>query len=234
MSKIISVLFFILSLQIDNAFSASYPKIVDLYFVNSAIDPNEIGAPPAADSEEKQKEILQIIEMQKGVKPEDIDMANFEYGIASEKFIKAVEPELTREKYPALYNLLTRSRVTAHETKDRIKDYWMSKHPYQVSDKIKILVKEDKFSSYPSGHATKCYTLARIMGILLPEQKDEFYAKADSMSQLRVLVGEHFPSDIEAGRRLSEIIVDKMLTIPQFKKDLEKAKIELKKYHPSK
>ena len=139
---------------------------------------------------------------------------------------------MARDHYPALYGLLMRTRGTAEETKDKIKDYWASPRPHQVNENIKNFTEANGTNSYPSGHATKCYTLAIVLGMLLPEKKSQFLAKAKEMSQIRVLVGEHFPSDTKAGQKLADIIVEKLLTNSEFQKDFKLAKKELRE-HPA-
>lgn len=214
----------------QNSFCASYPQEVEPYFEGNSISVTVLNPPPAVHSAQKQKEISEIIELQKHVNEKQIASARYKFGIASEKFVTAVNPHLTRDKYPALYHLLMRSRVTAQEVKDRIKDHFSSPHPYQVSKEIKALLETDRFYSYPSGHATKCYVLAYVMADLLPQEGEKFINEARDISHLRIIVGEHFPSDVDAGRKLADIIYDKMKNNYKFQADFRKAKKELKNY----
>lgn len=60
--------------------------------------------------------------------------------------------------------------------------------------------------AYPSGHATNARLFALILSDLVPERRAEFMTRADEASLNRVIGGVHYPSDIEAGKRLGEAI----------------------------
>ncbi len=80
--------------------------------------------------------------------------------------------------------------------------------------------------SYPSGHATNARLFALILSDLAPERRVEFMARADEAALDRVIGGVHYPTDIEAGKRLGEAIYAELRKNPAFQRD-EKA---LEKY----
>lgn len=69
------------------------------------------------------------------------------------------------------------------------------------------------------------------MSLLIPEKTANFDRKAESIAQHRVLVGMHFPHDIEGGKQLSLLIMGGLLQNHGFMIDLQKAQKELKE-HP--
>ncbi len=206
------------------------PATLTPYFEANSIDFDVLEAPKNPQSAEKQQEVNQIIALQKSVTKAQIDAAKNQFAIEVDKFVSFVDPDLTAQKYPHFFNLLLKTRVTAQEVKDRMKDHWHSSHPYQVSKKVKALIQTDRFYSYPSGHASKLYVLSYVIGDLLPQRKEQFLTKTKEISQIRILIGEHFPSDIAAGQKLADIIYRKLLTNKEFQKDFAAAKKELNSY----
>ncbi len=194
------------------------------YFEGNIISPNLLDEPTAEGHE---KEIKEIIELQNNLTSDEITQASKEYAITPETLIKEVRPDLNRSEYPHLYHLLDRSEETALNTKDLIKSYWKSPRPYQISKDVKLFTKASSNNSYPSGHTTRGYTMAYILGLLIPEKRSDFLLVTKQLTEHRILVGEHFPSDLKAGRRLAFIVIGGLLQNSDFQKDFTAAKKEL-------
>ena len=141
----------------------------------------------------------------------------------------AVDPKLTRTEYPAVYALLDRVSETSHEVCDQAKNYWHTERPYVADSRIKALIEPHRNPSYPSGHTVSAYTLAHVLTLLMPEKTAAFYGRAEQVAQHRVLVGMHFPNDLDGGRQLALLISGTMLQKPDFQKDLKAAQQELQK-----
>ena len=75
--------------------------------------------------------------------------------------------------------------------------------------------------SYPSGHSTIAHVFALILADLVPERRAEFLARADAAALNRVIGGVHHPSDIEAGKRLADLLYAEFLKSPAFRADQE-------------
>jgi acid phosphatase (class A) len=61
---------------------------------------------------------------------------------------------------------------------------------------------------------------------MFPDHKDALMARAKLIGDDRVVAGQHFPSDVAAGRVLAQAIFDKMSKNPEFQSDFEKVKEE--------
>jgi hypothetical protein len=68
--------------------------------------------------------------------------------------------------------------------------------------------------AFPAGHAAFVYALAFLMAEAVPAQKDAFMRRADEVADNRIVGGFHWPSDIEAGRKLAEMLVAEIRTSP--------------------
>ena len=80
--------------------------------------------------------------------------------------------------------------------------------------------------AYPSGHAANARLFALILSDLSPDRRAEFMARADEAALNRVIGGVHYPTDIEAGKRLAEAIYTDLHKNLAFQRDEE----VLKKY----
>lgn len=202
------------------------------YFNPKIISPIIIEEPLRTNSEEWQKQIAQIVKMQKSFNQQDLQAAISEHQIKTELLIQEIDPNLNRQNYPKTYILLDRVFETSKAVSDQVKEYWQGKRPYLATNKVKSLVaKPSTNPSYPSGHASYAYSQAYILSLLIPIKKNAFYKQAAKIGEHRVLLGMHYPYDVEAGRELSFLIVGALLNDKQFQKDFEKARTELINYN---
>ena len=54
--------------------------------------------------------------------------------------------------------------------------------------------------SYPSGHTTYGTLMGTILARMLPEKRDELYARITDYGHSRMIAGVHYRSDIDAGK----------------------------------
>jgi acid phosphatase (class A) len=63
---------------------------------------------------------------------------------------------------------------------------------------------------------------------MVPEKRSGLFERARQYGQSRLIVGAHFPSDIEAGRALAAVSAAQMQQNAAFRRDFEAARIELR------
>lgn len=201
------------------------------YFKGNSLTPTLLEMPFKSDSPERKAEIEHIVKLQNNLDQVEALRASEEYFMRPEDVFQLSLPELTRKDYPNLFRLLDYSEETARETKDIMKAYWNMPRPYKMTKKIKKILplKPSSSNSYPSGHATRSYTVAYVLGLLIPEKREEFSAMADQITSRRVLIGEHFPSEIVAGKRLALLVVGGLIQNDEFQRDLEIAREEIER-----
>ena len=85
--------------------------------------------------------------------------------------------------------------------------------PYEISDKIDSVTDTDDTPSFPSGHSTEAYALAKVLGNKYPKKQKELDSMADKIGMSRIQMGNHFPSDVEAGKKVGLLIADAYLNI---------------------
>ena len=76
--------------------------------------------------------------------------------------------------------------------------------------------------AYPSGHAVTARVYALMLTELAPRRRAEFMARGDEAALLRVIGGVHHPSDVEAGKKLGDILFDRFMRSAEFRASLEK------------
>jgi len=95
----------------------------------------------------------------------------------------------------------------------RLKMKYGRPRPYELSDKIDSKTDTDDTPSFPSGHATEAYALEKVLGQKYPDKKKELKEMADKIAMSRVQMGNHFPSDIKAGKKVGYLIADEYLQV---------------------
>ncbi|MBD8872742.1 phosphatase PAP2 family protein [Rhodanobacter sp. DHB23] len=109
------------------------------------------------------------------------------------------------------------------------KDYWQHPRPAVVSAQVQPLAAEKPGDwSYPSGHATFGYTSAVLLANMLPEKRAAIFARADLYAEHRIVMGAHFPSDVEAGRLAGTVLGGRLLDDPSWRADYAAARAELR------
>ncbi|HNW45380.1 MAG TPA: phosphatase PAP2 family protein [Elusimicrobiales bacterium] len=76
--------------------------------------------------------------------------------------------------------------------------------------------------AYPSGHAATARVYALMLTEIAPTRRAEFLARADEAALNRVIGGVHHPSDIEAGKKLGDILFNRFMQNAEFRANLEK------------
>ncbi len=201
------------------------------YLEVHSIPPTLLAAPFADKSPEQRNELQYILNLQQHASADEVKKAADEREMSPEMMTEPIVPALKRADYPEIYHLLERVGDTSKTITNNTKGYWKANRPYIVDTTIKPLIKAHTNYAYPSGHTSKSHVWAYTLGMLLPEDAALFRQKAESIAQHRVLVGMHFPHDIEGGKQLSLLIIGGLLQNPTFLADLEKAQNELKA-HP--
>lgn len=74
-------------------------------------------------------------------------------------------------------------------------------------------------SSYPSGHATFGTVCAILLAEMVPEKRSELFARGLDYAHSRMVVGAHFPTDLEGGRLTGTVAVELLTQNPKFQHD---------------
>jgi hypothetical protein len=91
--------------------------------------------------------------------------------------------------------------------------------PVQYSEQVQPMITTPGHGSFPSGHATQAFVLARLLAGILPASaaydpmREQLYWQAARIATNRVVAGVHFPVDSVAGRLLGHSIAEYVLSL---------------------
>lgn len=95
----------------------------------------------------------------------------------------------------------------------KLKMEYARPRPYEITDKLKGETDTSKSPSFPSGHAVEGYVFAKILGNKYPKKQKELDNMAEKIAMSRVQMELHFPSDIEAGKKVANLIAHAYLKV---------------------
>jgi acid phosphatase (class A) len=83
-------------------------------------------------------------------------------------------------------------------------------------------------SSYPSGHAAFAAVCAILLSDMVPGKRAQLFARAADFDHSRLIVGAHFPTDLDAGRVAGTIAAALMMQNAAFQRDYAAARLQLR------
>lgn len=198
------------------------------YLAAAALDIRAIlPDPPPDDSTVTRSEIDRMLALQAARTLEDVQHLNAE-GVFSPALLTSVLGESCKSNaLPRTDALLKYVGSDAKAVISAAKARWKRSRPWIVDSRIQPCIEKPDSFSYPSDRAAQCRVWAVVLCELFPASKEALLAKAERISQDRVLSGVHFPGDIEAGQKLGQAIVDRIMQSPVFQADLAAARAEI-------
>jgi acid phosphatase (class A) len=108
-----------------------------------------------------------------------------------------------------------------------LKSIFQRVRPYNADKGLHpVCAVTDVPNSYPSGHALTGYLEGLTLAEIVPEKRVEILARADDFAHNRLVCGVHYPSDLEASRKVAYVVFGYMLATPRFQRDLAAARAE--------
>jgi len=154
-----------------------------------------------------------------------------------DRFEKEFGLALDRRHLPRTIRLLNRVATDTLAVTGEVKKLHPRSRPFQrfALDRVcgeatppKPEAAPAKATSYPSGHASVSWAAVLVLTEIAPPRAQALLARVVDFGESRVVCGLHFPSDIEAGRVLAGAVVDKLLAVPEFRRDMACAKTEVR------
>jgi acid phosphatase (class A) len=182
--------------------------------------------PPANDSAQTKREIEHLLQLQSTRTDADIARIKAELKMTPFLFSEVLGSKFNPDDLPATAKFLAKVIRSAGSVSSAAKDIFKRDRPFNLDSRIQPCVEQEKTFSYPSGHSTRSMVVALVLAQIFPDHADALIARAKLVGDDRETAGEHFPSDVEAGRTLAKAIFEQMQKNPDFQSDFEKAKDE--------
>jgi len=188
--------------------------------------------PPAIGSAQQSAEIDVMLKLQSERTPADVKRIKKESKMTGFIFSECLGSWFNPDDLPVTADFLDKVLVDSKTICSAAKKVFQRERPYLTDSRIHPCETEDTYS-YPSSHSTRAMVLAMTISQILPDQKSALIALARKIGDDRALAGQHFPSDVAAGRILADAVFQKMMQNPEFQSDLMKAKQECEAKYPA-
>ena len=189
-----------------------------------------LAAPPAKDSPIVADELTLLHNLESTRTPAQVAAAkadDAEQDIFS--FRTVLGPTFAPDQLPLTAALSAHVHGEEGAAGDDLKTLFTRPRPYQLDKSLHPICKlTEAPNSYPSGHTLSGYLLAFTLAEMLPEKKADILARADDYAHNRLVCGVHYPSDLEASRRVAYAVFGLMMSSPKFAQDLDAARTELR------
>jgi acid phosphatase (class A) len=186
--------------------------------------------PPPFDSAANKAELAELHRIEASRTADDVAKAKVDDGEQDLFIFKTVfGPAFTPEALPLTASLGAHVKNEEGVVGSLLKQDFQRPRPFQVDSTLHpVCVAKMQHDSYPSGHALSGYLEAFTLVELVPEKRTEILARADEYAYHRTVCGVHYPSDLEASRRVAYAVFGYMLATPKFQHDLDAAREEMR------
>jgi acid phosphatase (class A) len=201
--------------------------------------------PPTPDSPAQQADLQAVLDAQRTAHADGtLAHAVADVQQSCGRFSDALGEDLTSNSNSKLLEFLDRSARRGALISGPAKRYWKRTRPYAYSAEVERLgdmapqstptpgmgnaADEIAHSSYPSGHATFGTICAILLAEMVPEKRAALFARNRDYDHSRMVVGAHFPSDLEAGRIAGTLGAQLLLQDPALRRELEQARSSLR------
>ena len=174
-------------------------------------------APPRATSYRDRLDLSDAIARQGSMTPAQMTQAQKSYAFNVFYFSDILGPGFTPKNYPKTAAFFQKLTATVNIVIVGLKNHYARLRPFQAHpDQIKLLVKNEPGYSYPSGHTTRGRLFALVLGELCPDKQHALESSGEQVGVDRILAGEHYRTDLEAGHRLAKMMFLQLQKDPDF------------------
>lgn len=203
------------------------------YYIDSTVLDMTIllPAPPAADTATTQAELAELHRIEEARTTVQVEKSKADEDEEDMFAFKTVfGAGFTAEALPVTAALGAHVKNEQSVVGNQLKRVYERPRPYQADSTLHpVCETKTTHDSYPSGHGLTGYLEAFTLAELAPEKRSEILARADEFAHSRLVCGVHYPSDIEASRRVAYAVFGYMLATPRFQRDLAAARDEMRK-----
>jgi acid phosphatase (class A) len=187
-----------------------------------------LAPPPAPDSEQQKRDLADVLAVQQARTPAQSARALADATAGAFGFADVLGPNFNAQRVPAVAALFQKIGGDAAVAFSAGKDIWNRPRPFVVSADVHPVGDRPGGSSYPSGTSTFGYLTGIILANMVPEKATALFARGREFGDDRIILGVHFPSDVEAGRLAATALAAVLFNDAAFMKQFAEAKTELR------
>ncbi len=180
-----------------------------------------LGNYPARGSIEEERDFDILLRYQESRTEQDCALAAKQVNTSLKSLFVNGDGPLTSKEAKRFSFAVLKAYIEAGINTHIAKKTFKRPRPYIRNPLIKPCIKREKSYAYPSGHTTVSRVMAHVLSYKYPDRAEAFMRRADEVAENRVLGGVHHPSDIEAGKKLGDVIARKVLKSEKFLKQLQ-------------
>jgi hypothetical protein len=178
--------------------------------------------PPRKGSFRDRVDLEDAIARQKAMTPQELAQAQVTYVLSVFSFSQVFGPEFTPKNYPLTAAFFQKLSTETGTIVSGLKDHYKRERPFFAHPaKVTLYVRNEPGYSFPSGHTTRSRLYAFLLAELDPSRREVIYRFAEQVAFDRILAGEHYQTDLEAGRKLGKMLFEILQKDPQFRKEFE-------------
>jgi acid phosphatase (class A) len=208
-----------------------------------------LAPPPAADSQLQRDDLHAVIEAQRTARANGtLSHAEGDAELSCARVGDALGDAAALARDPQVLGFLNEAAREGASLTGVAKNYWKRTRPFALSSEVEALADMAKarlpasakdetrsvdvgaqnmsgatadvaHSSYPSGHSTFGTVCAILLAEMVPEKRAELFARGLDYAHSRMVVGAHFPTDLEGGRLTGTVAVQLLTQNPRFQHD---------------
>ena len=182
-------------------------------------------APPDSNSSQDLADVSHSIARQSAAAPNDFKRAERSNDFSIFTFDKSLGRKFEIRNFPLTAKLSKEAESRVDGVTSQLKRFYRRERLEVVHPgKVKLFVTRAPGYSYPSGHTAR----AKVFGLLLaevdPAKHEALLEQARQIGDDRVLSGQHYRSDVEAGRIVGRLVFQRLMANSSFRKSLQLVK----------
>ena len=161
-----------------------------------------------------------------------IAVRDADWGMATicREFSEPFGMELSKERTPAIYNMLYIGLISTDMVGKLPKDYYNRTRPFVYYNEPTLIPGHEESlrdnGSFPSGHTIEGWSAALLLVELNPDRADTILARGYMYGESRVIAGYHWQSDVNAGMIAASAAVARLHADKRFERLMRKARRE--------